>query len=174
MKKDYRKIIHIGDKFSNLIVVELPEDINHRSKIHCQCDCGRDAFPRIDGLLSGHSTSCGCRNGKASKLQIGDRFGRLTVVNLPHKPTAKSYAVCICDCGKEVSLRIDYLVNHHTQSCGCLRAEKSSERTENLQKLFARDQLLEVIAIMSTTELHVVSSVCTGELAKMVFIYPEE
>jgi hypothetical protein len=35
-----------------------------RAYFICQCDCGRQKSIRVDGVLSGHSKSCGCFNPK--------------------------------------------------------------------------------------------------------------
>ena len=31
---------------------------------------------------------------------------------------------CRCDCGKEITVRVDHLLNSHTQSCGCYNREQ--------------------------------------------------
>ena len=63
----------------------------------------------------------------------GDRFGRLTVLRetrLPH-PNRNSHelaAVCLCDCGNEVTVLLGHLFIDRTKSCGCLRTEMTAER----------------------------------------------
>jgi len=64
---------------------------------------------------------------KRSAIPVGNRFGRLTVVGLDEvktKATRKSHAVVTCDCGRETTVTLHKLVSGHTQSCGCLNAER--------------------------------------------------
>lgn len=67
--------------------------------------------------------------GGAGKPDLsGRRFGRLTVLR-PGKdyisPACDIRArwLCRCDCGKELSVREDYLLSGHSRSCGCLRRQ---------------------------------------------------
>lgn len=65
------------------------------------------------------------------KLDLtGQRFGRLTVVECcgRSKDGQKVY-LCRCDCGTEKKVRSGNLRNGNTQSCGCLSAEKTAERS---------------------------------------------
>lgn len=54
---------------------------------------------------------------------IGQRFGRLVVVTEAHK-TRHRHWKCMCDCGNGHVVRGSSLKNGHTQSCGCLGAER--------------------------------------------------
>lgn len=69
---------------------------------------------------------------KASEIQIGDRFGKLKVIELPNKKNkeGKPLAVCECSCGNIVEIIKYKLVQKYkpVQSCGCLRLEKVHER----------------------------------------------
>lgn len=57
----------------------------------------------------------------------GQRFGRLQVIEqLAEK--GKSWCNCRCDCGKDTMVAKYSLINGDTQSCGCLRAEKTARR----------------------------------------------
>ena len=59
---------------------------------------------------------------------LGKRFGKLIVVNegyVPEKTKKKRpYWKCICDCGKEVNIKADYLRSGDVHSCGCFRKER--------------------------------------------------
>ena len=72
--------------------------------------------------------------------KIGDRFSMLTVSSpIVKRSVRRSNGVCSvdrkitcrCDCGKEVQVRIEHLLNHHTKSCGCIRVRHgmSNSRT---------------------------------------------
>lgn len=57
----------------------------------------------------------------------GTTFGRLKVIE-PVKRGKKTYWKCICECGKEVVVRIDLLRNGDIKSCGCLKKEMAKAR----------------------------------------------
>lgn len=53
----------------------------------------------------------------------GRRFGRWSVLAF----VGNSFWLCRCDCGAERTIRGPHLKSGHSQSCGCLKAERSSE-----------------------------------------------
>ena len=55
----------------------------------------------------------------------GQRFGKLSVVDKIVPPKGRTLFVCVCDCGKQVTLNGSDLQSGNTKSCGCLRVEKS-------------------------------------------------
>lgn len=62
----------------------------------------------------------------------GQKFGRLHAINQTgwHPlPTGKRLPVwrCVCDCGREISVRKPYLMSGDTASCGCLRSETTAK-----------------------------------------------
>lgn len=63
----------------------------------------------------------------APKINRGQRFGRLTVIDGPLKKResgrSRAYWLCRCDCEKTVWVRENNLKSGHTQSCGCLAAD---------------------------------------------------
>lgn len=76
-------------------------------------------------------------------LNVGDVFGRLTVTALTRKyipsvPKGRLAAICTCTCGKEITVTNEHLISGHTQSCGCLRDELSSERVSSVETIKAR------------------------------------
>jgi hypothetical protein len=59
----------------------------------------------------------------------GKKFGRLLVTGqagyyVQRNGTKGSLWACLCDCGNTVNVRVGKLNNGHTQSCGCLQAER--------------------------------------------------
>lgn len=59
-----------------------------------------------------------------AKDRIGSRFGRLVITSLDHvNKNQKSVMLCVCDCGREVTVICNDLVAGRTVSCGCLNAE---------------------------------------------------
>lgn len=56
---------------------------------------------------------------------IGQRFGRLTVLEPLPAQGKKTRWRCRCDCGQEVAVNSTHLVSGHTCSCGCLQSERT-------------------------------------------------
>lgn len=63
---------------------------------------------------------------------IGKRYGKLTVIERDHENISKSGVkwVCVCDCGKSVSVFASNLKNGRTRSCGCLQSQLTSMRSK--------------------------------------------
>lgn len=56
----------------------------------------------------------------------GQKFNHLTALGFSHKDkNRKTYWDFLCDCGNIKTLRLDCVKNGNTQSCGCLKREKS-------------------------------------------------
>ena len=63
----------------------------------------------------------------------GKRFGRLTVLQKAGSCNAKKTLwLCRCDCGNEKEIIGSNLNSGKTKSCGCLKAERSTERIKTL------------------------------------------
>lgn len=54
---------------------------------------------------------------------VGERYGRLTVLELDHVEKSRRYWKCSCSCGGTTVVREGNLKNGITKSCGCLRKE---------------------------------------------------
>jgi len=69
----------IGDRYTRWVVVGEDRQIQSgaKKKLHClcRCDCGVERVVRLDGLMSGASTSCGCIL-KESKISDEERKAR--------------------------------------------------------------------------------------------------
>ena len=50
----------------------------------------------------------------------GQRFGKLTVLELAEKKNGKTMWLCRCDCGSIITVHASSLVSGNTRSCGCL------------------------------------------------------
>lgn len=62
---------------------------------------------------------------------IGEKYGRLTVVEFDRLQRHKTYWKCICDCGMTVIATGNNLRSGNTKSCGCLRRELSQKQGFN-------------------------------------------
>lgn len=94
---------------------------------HCICECGTECDVSVSDL--GRTVfSCGCykkecakNNGKKFIINlIGNKYGKLTVVDYVEIDKKGSYWKCKCDCGNETIVSARCLTNGHTMSCGCM------------------------------------------------------
>lgn len=59
----------------------------------------------------------------------GAKFGRLLVVKRgPNDQRNHTMWVCRCDCGSEITTRVDVLRSGATRSCGCLQKDLAAEK----------------------------------------------
>ena len=58
----------------------------------------------------------------------GQKFGRITLVELREKTSGSYTWLCKCECGNEKLIRIGSLRKGYTKSCGCYHAESASKR----------------------------------------------
>ena len=61
---------------------------------------------------------------------LGQKFGRLLIQSFDKMKNGKAYYNCLCECGKEVSVRGTLLVSGKTHSCGCLQKEVVKTRSK--------------------------------------------
>ena len=127
-----KKVIDLtGKRFGRLVVIREDSQRTSRGQIKwiCQCDCGNIVSVVGGNLRNGHTQSCGCickEKGRGKKDLVGQRFGRLTVIQEdPERSTnGKIKWICRCDCGNTVSVLGGSLRGGNTQSCGCLTRER--------------------------------------------------
>ena len=63
---------------------------------------------------------------------LNKRFGRLLVLKrLENNKHGRTIWLCKCDCGNSIKVSGNSLLRKNTQSCGCLRNQKSKERMLN-------------------------------------------
>lgn len=79
-----------GNKYGNLTVLYKTKDKNNRTAWMCKCDCGNETDVIGGDLRSGRTMSCGCYSRDIAskrnfKDEVGNKFGRLTVIELIQK-----------------------------------------------------------------------------------------
>lgn len=119
-----------GQRFGRLTVIERAEDYirpNGHTAVRwrCICDCGKEKITTAYSLTHGYCISCGCyRNENNLKLRgknlIGEKYGRLTVLEYIGSNGAQSLWKCQCECGNIVNATTGDLRSGKKQSCGCL------------------------------------------------------
>lgn len=124
-----------GEKFSRLTVLSYVGSNLRGSEgayWDCVCDCGAKVSAAFGGdLRRGSVKSCGCLLKDSARLaahkrvkdELGNRYGRLTVV----KPLGKKYSKgrahyweCLCDCGTRTEVSGSNLRTGAVASCGCV------------------------------------------------------
>lgn len=59
------------------------------------------------------------KGAKASLVVVGGRFGALTIQSIHPISQLRKDAVCLCDCGKTITVHAMNLTNLRTKHCGC-------------------------------------------------------
>lgn len=69
--------------------------------------------------------------GSKKAIKIGDKFGKLTVIDLigVNKHRKRTW-LCKCDCGNVANVTTGHLIGGHTKSCGCTRIQNSIKATK--------------------------------------------
>lgn len=68
----------------------------------------------------------------------GEKFEKLTVLELDHVEKSKRYWKCQCECGNTTVVREGNLQHGITKSCGCLRRESKKHDEVTVQKIKPR------------------------------------
>lgn len=116
-----------GQKFHRLTVLEeLPANgASGGNKVVCQCECGKTITTYKYSLLCGKTKSCGCYRAHRHEHLVGQRFGKLTVLELFETTSGTGHiqyrAKCQCDCGNASTPMVDSLLSGKAESCGCRR-----------------------------------------------------
>ena len=116
-----------GKRYGRLLVVARgamrpKEGGSFRLYWSCRCDCGGASMVLGYHLRSGATRSCGCAMGNdrpRAKNELGNRYGRLTVIERKESTRGRARWSCRCDCGA-VKVALGYhLRSGATVSCGC-------------------------------------------------------
>ena len=118
-----------GQKFGKLTVLYRVQAPTYGTYWKCKCDCGNTIIVRRDHLKKEEVKSCNqCKPKKYENL-IGQRFGRLIVLQDTYKKSSTGTEIwkCKCDCGNEIEVRSDNLKSGNTKSCGCYQKDRAYE-----------------------------------------------
>ena len=75
----------------------------------------------------------------AKPTLVGEKFARLTVLELDHVEKSRRYWRCQCDCGNTTVVREGNLKNGITKSCGCLRKESVEHQKVKTKQVKTRN-----------------------------------
>lgn len=100
------------------------------------CDkCGFVRTYKTQNLIhTDHNNNPGQCTCTASGIEIGQKFGRLTVLNrdLGEHTQRRVYWNCLCECGNTIAVAGKSLKSGNTRSCGCLNMEMRIERIQKV------------------------------------------
>ena len=113
----------LGQEFGKLKVTGYDGVKGRNSYWFCQCECGNECVVSRPNLLNGHCESCGCN---VSSSLIGQKFGKLLVIDAAGKENGTTYWQCRCECKRIVIVKRGHLTDGGTISCGCSRKGKNS------------------------------------------------
>lgn len=109
-------------KFGTLTPIEIISTNKSGHKIwRCSCDCGKEKIASRSDLTCGNVKSCGvCQRSTIAKDLLGQKFGRLTVINKSTNLSSNKTAwLCQCECGKIKAIKTSNLLQGKAKSCGC-------------------------------------------------------
>jgi len=147
MKRRGGFIDETGNRYGRLLVLEIdntPRDVKNRNIYwKCQCDCGKIVSVNSHCLRNGSTKSCGCYTKGTetdefqTKSEIGNRYGKLTVISRHIFPddNRKAWWDCLCDCGNIKVTSGLLLRQGKVKSCGCLVSVGETEINNMLQQL---------------------------------------
>ena len=92
--------------------------------------CGLIRTYLTNNIVHSKSKNPGQCTCTASGIEIGQKFGRLTVLNrdLGEHAQCRVYWNCLCECGNTIAVAGKSLKSGNTRSCGCLNNEARSAR----------------------------------------------
>lgn len=86
-----KKLDLTGQRFGKLTVIGPAKNIGKRTAWRCQCDCGGEAVVKTCHLRSGHTMSCGCKNGSGTpRPALGLTYIDGTCVEMLRAKTVRS------------------------------------------------------------------------------------
>lgn len=89
----------------------------------CGSHFGKNRRETAARFLKREVCSLPCSYSKRSAIEIGSRFGKLTVVSRASVVRGLVTWNCACDCGKQAVTSGSALRLGHTTSCGCARSD---------------------------------------------------
>lgn len=99
----------------------------------CRCECGTERVNQSKALRKGqHRTCAACGIRACTQLidMVGQKFGRLTVVERAVLASGRAHWRCRCECGNEKAILGKHLRRGLIRSCGCLASDMTTIRNE--------------------------------------------
>jgi hypothetical protein len=128
-----RSTIHLNERFSNLLVLEIipSNKSGEHSKVRCLCDCGNETIVQSH-LLKTKIKSCGCKKNFWGDL-TGKTFGKLKILkiikkNSEIKNNCGHLYLCECkECKRLYNFQASILKRKRFLGCKCDLTKKSAK-----------------------------------------------
>lgn len=133
-----------GERFGHLVGIRKVESRSNQTRWLFKCDCGNEVEAFLSNVTTGKTNSCGYHCGLKAHTHdnkprkgfrgnlVGQRFGRLLVLEQLADKNGYTQFKCKCDCGNEKIASGSNLKFGNTQSCGCLHKEAMQKSSEDL------------------------------------------
>lgn len=126
-----------GEKYGKLTVIKYEYTKDDKKFYSFKCDCGKEKIIQAGRVKRGAISSCGCSN---SSVEVGQKYGNLTVINFDRVVKKKRFYNCKCDCGNEIIYPGTLIKRGLRTHCGCLKYVpnipfKNEARVFNILKL---------------------------------------
>lgn len=123
----------VGKQFGLLTVLrQTDKRIQSCIAWKCQCTCGNICFASTTDLKTGQVKSCGCLI-RQRNYHIGEKYGRLTILEKRPDKNGSHMVLCECDCGSIKEINLSNILAGKVVSCGCYQSEEAKKRfTEDL------------------------------------------
>jgi hypothetical protein len=120
-----------GQRFGSLTVIErVGTKWKSCALWKCKCDCGNEIEVISADLNRRKYKTCGKCSFSKSSVEVGDIFGRWTVVSINETLAGdRKYCTCLCSCGTERTVQALNLLRGKSKSCGCLQKEMVRDRS---------------------------------------------
>ena len=149
------KIIDLtGQKYGLLTVLNKSSQYSGNKILwKCQCECGQICFKTKESLERPSKKPKACSPQCQNQIKIGDKFNRLTVIEIiPQIKKATKYK-CECECGNVIIVEGYKLKTEKIKSCGCYRQDRMSEiGLQNSQILNLTNQRFGKLIALAPTE----------------------
>lgn len=91
----------------------------------CRCECGNEKIVCGGKLISGVTSSCGCKRFEQRTDLTGQQIEKWKVLSFAGKDkNGNTLWLCQCSCGSPPKkVHTDNLVSKKSKSCGCFRSE---------------------------------------------------
>ena len=113
-----------GKKIGKITILyrsEYPGGVPHTGAYWVgQCECGNYTWVRADHIRREEIKSCG-EPPYCSLVEdlTNKKFNKLTPMYRANLNGKRVFWHCKCECGNEIDVRADHLIDSHTTSCGC-------------------------------------------------------
>ncbi len=143
-----------GQRFGRLVALSSTEQKDKWGKCflwHCRCDCGKTCAVSTYQLRAGSVRSCGCLQAENRMRDVtGKRYGRLVALEYTGKIVDNSTVWRFrCDCGNEISVRLQAVRYSNRRSCGCLERENKVKQALAMQEHIIRTEGTNINALRS-------------------------